>query len=137
MEVINYSRSEAIHPGYGFLSENANFVDLLETKKIIFVGPPSSAIRAMGCKAESKRIMEAAGVPILPGYHGKHQTPEFLLAESKRIGFPVMLKAALGGGGKGMRIVHNEEEFFAQLEAAKREAKKGFADEKMIVEKYV
>lgn len=119
------------------MSENAKFVDLLETKKIVFIGPPSSAIRSMGCKAESKRIMDQAAVPILPGYHGENQDPEHLLKESKRIGFPVMLKAALGGGGKGMRIVHNEKEFFDQLEACKREAMKGFSDSKMIVEKYV
>ena len=80
MEVINYSKAEALHPGYGFLSENANFVDTLETKKVIFVGPPSSAIRAMGCKAESKRIMESAGVPVVPGYHGPNQDPAFLLS---------------------------------------------------------
>lgn len=91
----------------------------------------------MGCKARSKQIMEAAKVPILPGYHGDRQEPEFLLSEAKRIGFPVMLKAALGGGGKGMRIVKSEAEFMPSLESAKREAKKGFADDKMILEKYV
>ena len=111
MEVIKQSRSEAVHPGYGFLSENAGFADHLESKKIAFIGPPSSAIRSMGSKSESKRIMEKAAVPILPGYHGDEQDPEFLLKESKKIGFPVMLKAAMGGGGKGMRIVRDETEF--------------------------
>jgi 3-methylcrotonyl-CoA carboxylase alpha subunit len=110
---------------------------LLEKKKIVFVGPPSSAIRAMGSKAESKKIMEAAKVPIVPGYHGDSKDPEVLLKESKRIGFPVMLKASLGGGGKGMRIVRNEGEFMQQLESAKNEAMKGFKDDHMIIEKYI
>ena len=96
---------------YGFLSENADFVELLESKDLTFVGPPASAIRKMGSKSESKKIMEQAGVPILQGYHGDEQSPEFLLQKSREIGFPVMLKASLGGGGKGMRIVHNEDEF--------------------------
>jgi len=91
----------------------------------------------MGSKSESKRIMEAAGVPILQGYHGDEQDPQFLLSKARQIGFPVMLKASLGGGGKGMRIVHSEQEFMDQLEAAKREAKKSFNDEHMILEKYV
>ena len=122
---------------YGFLSENADFVELLESKDLTFVGPPASAIRKMGSKSESKKIMEQAGVPILQGYHGDEQSPEFLLQKSREIGFPVMLKASLGGGGKGMRIVHNEDEFMEQLDAAKREAMKGFNDDHMIVEKYV
>ena len=119
------------------MSENADFVDLLESKSLTFVGPPASAIRKMGSKSESKRIMEQAGVPILKGYHGEDSSPEILLKHSREIGFPVMLKASLGGGGKGMRIVRNEEEFMDQLDAAKREAKKGFNDDHMIVEKYV
>ena len=102
-----------------------------------FVGPPADAIRKMGSKSESKRIMEAAGVPILQGYHGVENLPELLLEKSREIGFPVMLKASLGGGGKGMRIVHTEAEFHEQLDAAKREAMKGFNDDHMIVEKYV
>ena len=122
---------------YGFLSENADFVDLLESKDLIFVGPPADAIRKMGSKSESKRIMEAAGVPILQGYHGNEQDPQFLLQQARAIGFPVMLKASLGGGGKGMRIVHSENDFMDQLEAAKREAMKSFNDEHMILEKYV
>ena len=97
---------------YGFLSENADFVELIESKGLTFVGPPASAIRQMGSKSESKRIMEAAGVPILKGYHGDEQDPDFLLKQAREIGFPVMLKASLGGGGKGMRIVHTEAEFF-------------------------
>lgn len=105
------TKADALHPGYGFLSENADFVDSLEKKGIAFVGPPSSAIRSMGSKAESKKIMVAARVPVVPGYHGESKDPQVLLAESKKIGFPVMLKASLGGGGKGMRIVRNEGEF--------------------------
>ena len=93
------------------MSENAEFVELIEQKGLTFVGPPADAIRKMGSKSESKRIMEAAGVPILKGYHGDNQDPQFLLEQSRQIGFPVMLKASLGGGGKGMRIVHTEDEF--------------------------
>lgn len=115
MEAIKRSRAEAVHPGYGFLSENADFVDLLEKKKVIFVGPPSTAIRAMGSKAESKRIMEAAKVPIVPGYHGIQNDPAYLKQQAKKVGYPVMLKASLGGGGKGMRIVENEAEFDEKL----------------------
>ena len=115
LEAIKRSRAEAVHPGYGFLSENADFVDLLEKKKVIFVGPPSTAIRAMGSKAESKRIMEAAKVPIVPGYHGIQNDPAYLKQQAKKVGYPVMLKASLGGGGKGMRIVENEAEFDEKL----------------------
>jgi len=111
MEVADYTKCNAIHPGYGFLSENAEFVEYVEEKGLKFIGPPASAIRKMGSKSEAKKIMTAAKVPCLNGYHGDNQDPAHLLAESKRIGFPVMLKASLGGGGKGMRIVHSEEEF--------------------------
>ena len=115
MEAINRSHAQAVHPGYGFLSENAEFVDLLEKKKVIFVGPPSSAIRAMGSKAESKRIMEKAKVPIVPGYHGVQNDDAHLKAQAKIVGYPVMLKAPMGGGGKGMRIVESEAEFDEKL----------------------
>lgn len=101
-----------MHPGYGFLSENADFVERLHKEGIEFIGPPASAIKSMGSKSESKHIMDKADVPIVKGYHGDEQSPEYLLEESKKIGFPVMLKASLGGGGKGMRIVNNEKEFF-------------------------
>jgi 3-methylcrotonyl-CoA carboxylase alpha subunit len=100
-----------VHPGYGFLSENAGFVRKLEEAKLTFIGPPASAITKMGSKAESKHIMGAAKVPIVPGYHGDKQDPKFLLEECKRIGFPVLLKASLGGGGKGMKLVRHEGEF--------------------------
>lgn len=134
---LNFHFPKQIFCRYGFLSENADFVELIASKGLTFVGPPADAIRKMGSKSESKRIMEAAGVPILKGYHGDNQDPQFLLEQSRQIGFPVMLKASLGGGGKGMRIVNNEAEFMDQLDAAKREAMKGFNDDHMIVEKYV
>lgn len=137
IEAAKMSRVDALHPGYGFLSENAAFVDMLEQKNITFIGPSSSAIRSMGSKAESKRIMESARVPVVPGYHGEQNDPEHLLSEAKKIGFPVMLKASLGGGGKGMRIVRSEREFMQQLESAKNEARKGFNDDHMIIEKYI
>lgn len=137
LDVAKRTGAEAIHPGYGFLSENAKFVKLLEQNKIEFIGPPAKAIQAMGSKSESKMIMENAKVPIVKGYHGDNQDPQFLLSEAKRIGFPVMLKASLGGGGKGMRIVMNEKEFFDQLDAAKREGMKSFSDDHMLIEKYI
>ncbi|CDW87420.1 3-methylcrotonyl-carboxylase subunit alpha [Stylonychia lemnae] len=137
IEVAHKTKAQAVHPGYGFLSENAKFVDQLEKDNITFIGPPTKAIRSMGSKAESKNIMSKANVPIVPGYHGDNQDPDFLLAESKKIGFPVMVKASLGGGGKGMRIVLNEGEFKDQLDAAKREAMKGFNDDHCIIEKYI
>ena len=137
LEIASNSKSDVLHPGYGFLSENADFVDLLEKKKIAFVGPPSSAIRSMGSKAESKKIMVNAKVPVVPGYHGESKDPKVLLAEARKIGFPVMLKASLGGGGKGMRIVRKESEFMDHLESAQNEAMKGFNDDHMIIEKYI
>jgi 3-methylcrotonyl-CoA carboxylase alpha subunit len=128
LEVALNTRSEAIHPGYGFLSENAKFVTQLESEKIVFIGPPAKSIHSMGSKSESKFIMGNANVPIVPGYHGDRQEPDFLLQESKKMGFPVIIKASLGGGGKGMRIVRHEKEFHDQLDAAKREALKSFND---------
>jgi 3-methylcrotonyl-CoA carboxylase alpha subunit len=119
------------------LSENAAFVQTLQENGIEFIGPPASAIKSMGSKSESKRIMDAARVPIVKGYHGDNQDPDFLLAEAHKIGFPVMLKASLGGGGKGMRIVMKESDFFDQLDAAKREGMKSFSDDHMLIEKYI
>ena len=135
--VAHKTGSQAIHPGYGFLSENAGFVKVLEENNIQFVGPPASAIDKMGSKSESKFIMDNANVPIVKGYHGDNQDPNFLLEEARKIGFPVMLKASLGGGGKGMRIVMKESEFFDQLDAAKREGLKSFSDDHMLIEKYI
>ncbi len=105
LDVIAQSGADAVHPGYGFLSENAGFADALEKAGCVFVGPPASAIRAMGSKSEAKKIMGKAGVPLVPGYHGADQEPDFLAAEAEKIGYPVLIKASAGGGGKGMRAV--------------------------------
>ena len=137
LDVAHRTGAQAVHPGYGFLSENAKFVGQLEANNITFIGPPAKSITAMGSKSESKAIMDAAKVPIVKGYHGDNQDPNFLLQEAKKIGFPVMLKASLGGGGKGMRIVWKESEFFDQLDAAKREGMKSFSDDHMLIEKYI
>ncbi|KAL7645496.1 UNVERIFIED_CONTAM: hypothetical protein RMT77_003882 [Armadillidium vulgare] len=131
------SKAQAIHPGYGFLSENTEFAESCEKENIIFIGPPASAIRDMGIKSTSKYIMSSAGVPVVGGYHGEEQSPEKLFEEAKKIGFPVMIKAVRGGGGKGMRICMSEEEFMSQLNSAKTEGMKSFGDEVMLIEKYV
>lgn len=128
---------DAIHPGYGFLSENADFANLCAKNNIIFVGPPASAIEAMGSKSAAKHIMENAGVPLVPGYHGDDQSEAVLKAAADDMGYPVLLKAAAGGGGKGMRQVWNEKEFSAALNAAKRESMASFGDDHMLVEKYL
>src|SRR5208282_744929 len=109
------SGAEAIHPGYGFLSENAAFAEACETAGIVFIGPPASAIRAMGSKSEAKRLMERAGVPVVPGYHGEDQSEECLAAAARKIGFPVLVKASAGGGGKGMRVVERADALAAAL----------------------
>uniref|UniRef100_A0A8C8HHT7 Methylcrotonoyl-CoA carboxylase subunit alpha, mitochondrial n=1 Tax=Oncorhynchus tshawytscha TaxID=74940 RepID=A0A8C8HHT7_ONCTS len=137
LEVAKRSGSHAVHPGYGFLSENTEFAEACKQEGIIFIGPPSSAIRDMGIKSTSKYIMSAAGVPIIEGYHGDDQSDEKLQAEAVRIGYPVMIKAVRGGGGKGMRISHTAEDFHEQLESARREARKSFNDDVMLVEKFV
>jgi 3-methylcrotonyl-CoA carboxylase alpha subunit len=129
--------AEAIHPGYGFLSENEDFAQACVDRGLVFIGPPASAINAMGLKAESKRLMEAAGVPLVPGYHGADQDPELLRKEADRIGYPVLIKASAGGGGKGMRAVDKSEDFAAALESCKREAINSFGDDAVLVEKYV
>lgn len=129
--------ADAIHPGYGFLSENEDFADACARHQIIFVGPPTSAIAAMGSKSAAKAIMEEAGVPLVPGYHGADQTPARLRQAAEEIGYPVMLKAAYGGGGKGMRIIASAAEFDAALESAKREAQAAFGNDKMLLEKYL
>jgi 3-methylcrotonyl-CoA carboxylase alpha subunit len=129
--------AEAIHPGYGFLSENAEFADRVAAANLVFVGPPASAIRAMGSKSEAKALMERAGVPVVPGYHGKDQADRALSDAAELIGYPVLLKASAGGGGKGMRRVDKPSEFAAALASARREAKSSFGDERMLVEKYL
>ncbi|XP_018422568.1 PREDICTED: methylcrotonoyl-CoA carboxylase subunit alpha, mitochondrial isoform X2 [Nanorana parkeri] len=137
IHVAKSSGAQAIHPGYGFLSENTEFAELCKKENIIFVGPPSSAIRDMGIKSTSKAIMSAAGVPIIEGYHGEEQSDQHLKEQARGIGYPVMIKAVRGGGGKGMRIAKSEEEFVEQLESARREARKSFNDDVMLIEKFV
>uniref|UniRef100_A0A8D0HDV6 Methylcrotonoyl-CoA carboxylase subunit alpha, mitochondrial n=1 Tax=Sphenodon punctatus TaxID=8508 RepID=A0A8D0HDV6_SPHPU len=137
MQVAKMSTAQAVHPGYGFLSENTEFAELCKQEGIIFIGPPSSAIRDMGIKSTSKAIMSAAGVPIVEGYHGEDQSDECLKEHARRTGYPVMIKAVRGGGGKGMRIAHSEKEFLEELESARREAKKSFNDDAMLIEKFV
>ncbi|CAM3718982.1 MULTISPECIES: acetyl/propionyl/methylcrotonyl-CoA carboxylase subunit alpha [Halomonas] len=127
----------AIHPGYGFLSENGSFVKALEQAGIIFVGPPASAIAAMGDKSAAKVRMANAGVPLVPGYHGDDQDDALLRAEADKIGYPVMLKASAGGGGKGMRVVESGDAFQAALDGCRRESKAAFGDDRMLIEKYL
>ncbi|MCL6269897.1 ATP-grasp domain-containing protein [Sansalvadorimonas sp. 2012CJ34-2] len=129
--------ADAIHPGYGFLSENSSFADLVEQSGIVFIGPSASAMVSMASKSEAKRLMEKAGVPLLKGYHGVDQSDEVLRQEAEDIGYPVMLKAAAGGGGKGMRVVENAASFQEVLESARRESLKAFDDQVMLVEKYL
>ena len=137
LDAARRTGAQAIHPGYGFLSENAGFAEACEKAGVVFIGPPPSAIRAMGSKSEAKKIMEKAKVPLVPGYHGDDQSPELLAREAERIGFPVLIKASAGGGGKGMRVVESAAKFADQLAGAKREAKASFADDHVLVEKYL
>ncbi len=138
--IINAARAtgaQAIHPGYGFLSENAAFAEAVAAAGLVFIGPMPDAIRAMGSKSESKLIMGRAGVPLVPGYHGKDQSDVLLAHEAEALGFPVLIKASAGGGGKGMRIVERRDEFAAALASARREAKSGFGDDTVLLEKYL
>ncbi|HEX3943935.1 MAG TPA: acetyl/propionyl/methylcrotonyl-CoA carboxylase subunit alpha [Rhizomicrobium sp.] len=129
--------AEAIHPGYGFLSENAEFAEACAAAGIVFVGPPPSAIRAMGLKDRAKALMAEAGVPVVPGYLGEDQSPKRLAEEADRTGYPVLIKAVAGGGGKGMRRVDANGEFASALEGARREAASAFGDDRVLIEKYV
>ncbi|MGO4622059.1 acetyl-CoA carboxylase biotin carboxylase subunit [Ensifer sp. 2YAB10] len=129
--------ADAIHPGYGFLSENADFAEAVEAAGITFVGPSARAIRAMGLKDAAKALMELSGVPVVPGYHGERQEAEFLAEEAATVGYPVLIKARAGGGGKGMRRVDSAPEFLAALEAARREAEAAFGDGSVLIEKYL
>jgi 3-methylcrotonyl-CoA carboxylase alpha subunit len=131
------SGAEAIHPGYGFLSEKAEFAEACAEAGLIFVGPPAAAIRVMGSKSAAKALMEKAGVPVVPGYHGKSQDLAAFAREAKKLGFPVLLKAVAGGGGKGMRIVRSADELEAAVSAAKREASAAFGDGALLVERFV
>ena len=137
LDAAKATGAEAVHPGYGFLSENEEFAQACADAGLVFIGPPPSAIKAMGLKAESKRLMEAAGVPLVPGYHGADQDPLLLKAEAERIGYPVLIKASAGGGGKGMRAVFAAEEFDAALASCKREAINSFGDDAVLIERYV
>ena len=129
--------AQAIHPGYGFLSENEDFANACAAAGLVFIGPPASAIQAMGLKAESKRLMDKAGVPLVPGYQGEDQDPALLQREADRIGYPVLIKASAGGGGKGMRLVEKSEDFAAALASCQREAINSFGNDAVLVEKYV
>ena len=129
--------AQAIHPGYGFLSENETFAQACADAGLVFIGPPPSAIKAMGLKAESTNLMHKAGVPLVPGYHGADQDPALLKREADRIGYPVLIKASAGGGGKGMRAVSKSEEFDAALASCKREAISSFGDDAVLIERYV
>lgn len=137
LDAARRSGAQAIHPGYGFLSENADFADACVAAGIAFIGPPASAIRAMGDKSAAKALMAKAGVPLTPGYHGDQQAPEFLRAQADGIGYPVLIKASAGGGGKGMRKVERSEDFVDALASCQREAASAFGNDHVLVEKYV
>lgn len=137
LDAAQQTGAQAIHPGYGFLSENEDFANACAQAGLVFIGPPASAIRAMGLKAESKQLMEKAGVPLVPGYHGTDQNPELLQSEADRIGYPVLIKASAGGGGKGMRLVEKREDFAAALASCQREAINSFGNDAVLIEKYV
>ena len=137
LEVAKASGAQAVHPGYGFLSENEGFAQACAQAGIVFIGPPVAAIRAMGSKSAAKALMEKAGVPLVPGYHGDEQDPAFLQQQAERIGFPVLIKASAGGGGKGMRVVEKAADFAAALASCQREARSSFGDDKVLVEKYL
>ncbi|MCV0427325.1 MAG: ATP-grasp domain-containing protein, partial [Roseibium sp.] len=137
IEVCRLSGAEAVHPGYGFLSENPDFVDALEKAGITFIGPSAKSIRSMGLKDAAKALMEKAGVPVVPGYHGTNQDPDFLKDEADRIGYPVLIKARAGGGGKGMRRVDDPVDFADALQGAQREGEASFGDGRVLIEKYL
>ncbi len=137
VDIALKSGADSIHPGYGFLSENPEFVEACKTAGVGFIGPPASAIRAMGLKDGAKKLMENSGVPVVPGYHGENQDAEFLQSEAEKIGYPVLIKARAGGGGKGMRLVKGTEDFNAALQSAQREAQSSFADPRVLVEKFI
>ena len=137
LQAARDSGAQAVHPGYGFLSENAAFAEACAAAGLVFIGPPPQAIRAMGLKAESKQLMQAAAVPLVPGYHGAAQDDALLESEAQRIGFPVLIKASAGGGGKGMREVHAAGDFAAALASCRREARASFGNDAVLIEKLV
>ncbi|HUP98799.1 MAG TPA: biotin carboxylase N-terminal domain-containing protein [Usitatibacter sp.] len=137
VEVAMACGAEAVHPGYGFLSENEDFARAVEKAGLAFIGPTPEAIEQMGLKDRAKAIMQKAGVPVVPGYHGEKQEDAFLAKEAKKLGYPLLVKAVAGGGGKGMRLVTKEDEFGPQLAAARREAKNAFGDDRVLLERFV
>lgn len=137
IEAARQTGAQAIHPGYGFLSENETFAQACADAGIVFVGPPKSAIAAMGSKSAAKTLMDKAGVPLVPGYHGDNQEPQFLQSQADAIGYPVLIKASAGGGGKGMRIVESAAAFAEALASCKREAASSFGDDKVLIERYL
>ncbi|KDD74495.1 L chain of carbamoyl-phosphate synthase, partial [Helicosporidium sp. ATCC 50920] len=137
LEAAVRTGASAVHPGYGFLSENTDFAGALEAERIAFVGPPASAIKAMGDKAAAKKVMSAARVAVVPGYHGEEQGEDFLLRQARDVGYPLLVKAVLGGGGKGMKLARSESEFLEALRSARREALAAFGDERVLLERFV
>ncbi|CAH9111619.1 unnamed protein product [Cuscuta epithymum] len=137
IEAAARTGAQAIHPGYGFLSESADFAQLCEDEGLIFIGPPASAIRDMGDKSASKRIMDAAGVPLVPGYHGEEQDIDLMISEAQKIGYPILIKPTHGGGGKGMRVVQSPSEFVDSFLGAQREAAASFGINTILLEKYI
>jgi 3-methylcrotonyl-CoA carboxylase alpha subunit len=137
LAVAKAARADCVHPGYGFLAENADFAQICLEAGVVFVGPPAEAIRAMGLKDRAKALMEKAGVPVVPGYHGDRQDPKFLRQKAYELGYPVLIKPVAGGGGKGMRCVDRHADFDPALEGAQREAKAAFGDSRVLIEKYV
>src|SRR3984893_10755610 len=137
IDAARLTAAQCIHPGYGFLSENAEFAEDCHKAGIAFVGPPPAAIRAMGLKDRAKALMEKAGVPVVPGYHGDQQAAAFLKRKAYEIGYPVLIKAIAGGGGRGLRRVDKHAEFEAALEGAQREAQSAFGEARVLIEKYI
>ena len=137
IEAALQTGAQAVHPGYGFLSENPEFAEKLAKSDLVFIGPSANAIRKMGLKDQAKQLMEKAGVPVVPGYHGANQDANFLADEAAKIGYPVLIKARAGGGGKGMRLVENADDFATALGSAQREGKASFGDAHVLIEKYI
>ena len=137
IEAAQKSGAQAIHPGYGFLSENPAFADACAEAGIVFIGPPASAMRAMGSKSAAKALMAKSGVPLLPGYHGDNQDADFLAAEAEKTGFPIVVKAVSGGGGRGMRVVETAADFHAALASARQESASAFGDDRVLIERYL
>ena len=137
IDAARHAKADALHPGFGFLSERAELAEACADAGIIFVGPKAHSIAAMGSKSESRRLMQSLGVPVVPGYDGNDQSLDTLLSEGKRVGFPLLVKASAGGGGKGMRVVRAENELRGAIEAAQREAEKSFGNPQLLLERYI